>query len=175
MTHTDGAGQPSLTGREAPPHPSPVLLFEHQGWRAGIVTRCVANVIDLVVTLAALASIYLGVSAVFFLWNPRGFRFPTPGLAVTIVVGSCVAAVYFAVAWMVTGRTYGDYVLGVRVVARDGHRLHPGVALVRAAACVAFPIGLVWVGLSEQNRSVQDIFLRTAVIYDWQDGVPPPD
>jgi hypothetical protein len=29
-------------------------------------------------------------------------------------------------------------------------------------------IGLGWAALSRQNRSVQDIVLRTSVIYDWE-------
>jgi hypothetical protein len=41
------------------------------------------------------------------------------------------------------------------------------LALVRAAFCVIFPIGLLWVLFSGQNRSLQDLVLRTSVIYDW--------
>ena len=29
-------------------------------------------------------------------------------------------------------------------------------------------IGLLWVALSRENRSVQDLVLRTSVVYDWQ-------
>jgi hypothetical protein len=31
-----------------------------------------------------------------------------------------------------------------------------------------FPIGLLWVAVSRENRSAQDLALRTSVIYDWQ-------
>ena len=40
-------------------------------------------------------------------------------------------------------------------------------ALLRAAFCVAFPIGLFWCVVSRKNRSVQDVVLRTSVIHDW--------
>jgi hypothetical protein len=32
---------------------------------------------------------------------------------------------------------------------------------------VLFPILLLWVAVSRQNRSVQDLVLRTSVVYDW--------
>ena len=38
--------------------------------------------------------------------------------------------------------------------------------------CVVFPIGLLWCVVSEENRSVQDLLLRTSVIYDWSVRVP---
>ena len=73
--------------------------------------------------------------------------------------------------WSISGRTYGDVVMGLRVVNFRGHRLHVVGALVRAVACAAFPIGLLWVAVSRENRSVQDMVLRTSVIYDWQPRV----
>jgi uncharacterized RDD family membrane protein YckC len=55
----------------------------------------------------------------------------------------------------------------LRVVNSKGQRLHPFAAIVRASLCVILPIGLLWVLVSGQNRSLQDLFLRTSVIYDW--------
>ena len=78
---------------------------------------------------------------------------------------------------MGSGRTYGNHVMGLRVVNREGRRLHPLGAFVRAALYVIFPIGLLWVMVSGQNRSLQDLIVRTSVIYDW-DVRPiqaPPD
>ena len=40
-------------------------------------------------------------------------------------------------------------------------------ALLRAVLCVLFPIGLFWIVLSSENRSVQDVLLRSSVVYDW--------
>jgi hypothetical protein len=48
--------------------------------------------------------------------------------------------------------------------------------LVRAVLCVAFPPLLFWAIVN--RRSVQDLVLRTAVIYDWAEqprGTPPSD
>jgi uncharacterized RDD family membrane protein YckC len=39
------------------------------------------------------------------------------------------------------------------------------VGLLRAICCVLFPIGLLWVVVDRQRRSLQDIVFRTRVIY----------
>jgi uncharacterized RDD family membrane protein YckC len=90
-------------------------------------------------------------------------------------VGALLLILYLAVSWMGNGRTYGDHVMGLRVVNRQGRRLHPLGALARAALYVIFPIGLLWVLISGQNRSLQDLVLRTSVIYDWEvHPIKPP-
>jgi uncharacterized RDD family membrane protein YckC len=62
--------------------------------------------------------------------------------------------------------------MGVRVVSRKGERIGWGGAAVRSAFCAVFPFGLLWVIVSGANRSVQDVVLRTSVIYDWVIGIP---
>jgi uncharacterized RDD family membrane protein YckC len=39
------------------------------------------------------------------------------------------------------------------------------VGLPRAICCVLFPIGLLWVVIDRQRRSLQDIVFRTRVVY----------
>jgi uncharacterized RDD family membrane protein YckC len=141
----------------------------YQGSRAGFASRALANSIDLLAILGVLAGIYFGAAMLLFLWNPRKFHFPGPSLTVVTAVGTGIAVAYFAIQWMTSGRTYGDYVLGLRVVDHHGRRLRAGLAVLRAAACVLFPIGLFWTAVSRDNRCVQDIVLRTSVIYDWVD------
>lgn len=138
-----------------------------QGSRAGAVSRGAANVIDGLVLFVAMIALYLGVAAVKFLWRPRTFTFPAPSWnVITIIVGS-LTVLYFAISWMTSGRTYGDRVLGLRVVNRRGERVHAITALVRAALCVIFPIGLLWVVVDRNSRSAQDLLFRTSVIYEW--------
>ena len=74
--------------------------------------------------------------------------------------------------WALDGRTYGCHVLGLRVVSYRGSRMRPLGALLRAVFCVFFPIGLLWCAASRANRSVQDVVLRTSVVYDWEPGSP---
>ena len=88
-----------------------------------------------------------------------------------------VTVVYLTGCWAITGRTWGSHVMGLRVVDRKGRRLRPTVALLRGLFCTFFPIGLVWCGVNPSRRSVQDIVLRTSVVYHWvpaAGGQPTP-
>jgi maltooligosyltrehalose synthase len=107
------------------------------------------------------------VAGFLFLLHPASFHFPRDlGWSIPLI-GFVVAAPYLAFGWYTTGRTYGDALLGLRVVNHDGKKLHFLVALLRAIACVVFPIGVLWVAVSGANRSVQDVVFRTSVVYDW--------
>lgn len=137
-----------------------------QGRRAGIVSRVFANTIDFAILLVMLGALYFGWSAVLFLRRGSNFRFPTVSYAGAYVAGAIVFTLYFALTWWGTGRTYGDQVLGLRVVNRKGARLGFWHALLRAVLCVLFPLLLFWAIVN--NRSVQDLVVRTSVIYDWE-------
>ena len=143
----------------------PAEARDFQGERAGIVSRVIANAIDLAILVAVLAGVYLGWSAFLFLRHGSSFRFPTVTYPGVYLAGVIVLTLLFTAAWSTTGRSYGDRVLGLRVVDRHGARLAVGLAFVRAALCVAFPLLLFWAIMD--RRSVQDLILRTRVIYDW--------
>jgi uncharacterized RDD family membrane protein YckC len=138
-----------------------------QGRRAGIVTRTVANIVDFSVVVSVIAGGYAAWCAVSFLVNPTRFSFPSPSFLVLLLCYCLVLFVYLMVSWATTGRTYGDHLLGLRVVNIRGERMRWSGAMVRSAFCVVLPIGLYWAVLSPTNRSIQDAVLRTSVIYDW--------
>jgi uncharacterized RDD family membrane protein YckC len=138
-----------------------------QGRRAGLVSRLLANTVDFCIDALVVAAGYAGAAALRFLWNSRTFTFPAPGFGVLVIVGGVVMVLYLAACWTATGRTYGDHLLGLRVVNWRGRRLRPVGALLRAVLCVLFPIGLFWIALSRENRSLQDVLLRSSVVYDW--------
>lgn len=131
------------------------------------MTRVFASVIDLGVVIGIVAAIYGGVAAAAFLIKPSAFHWPDRLAWGFPVVGLVILVPYLTFCWSTTGRTYGDSVLGVRVVNHRGERLRFAGAVLRALACAVFPIGLFWVAVSPHNRSLQDIVLRTSVIYDW--------
>ena len=116
---------------------------------------------------------YLGVSAVRFLWRSWAFTFPTPSFLLMLVLGGVTAVLYLTATWGTTGRSYGKHLLGLRVVGPFG-RLRLGGAFVRSVLCVVFPIGVLWVVVSRENRSLQDAVLRTSVVYDWLGGDEEP-
>lgn len=148
--------------------PLPREARPYQGQRAGLVTRLVAAVIDGVVVMLVLLAGYLGWAGLLFLVDPRGFGFPDASLFMSLAAGFVVVVVYLGGAWWISGRSYGCLVMGLRVVSFRGERMQFVGAFVRAVLCAVFPIGLLWVAVSRENRSAQDLFLRTSVIYDWQ-------
>ncbi len=139
----------------------------YQGQRAGLISRLLASAVDMVVVAGVVGAGYLAVSAVVFLWNPGGFRFPA--LDRTWLLAACGAVLfcYLSASWALTGRTWGDLLLGLRVVNYRGGPLRLSGAALRAALCVVFPIGIFYVAVSRANRSVADVVLRTSVVYDW--------
>src|SRR3954454_25040363 len=123
------------------------------GAPAGIVSRALAALLDAALVLVTLVAGYAGFVGLLFVSHPTNFTFPSTPLAAIIAVGLVLAAGYLAVSWAATGRTYGDHVLGLRVVARRGGRLRTRWALLRAVGYVVFPIGLAWAAVSRQNSS----------------------
>jgi uncharacterized RDD family membrane protein YckC len=94
--------------------------------------------------------------------------FPSPTLALALTVLGVIGWVYLTVSWVTSGRTLGNQLLGLRVVTARDRRLPWSVAALRAVAYIVFPLGLLWSAVSGKRRSLQDIVLRTQVIYDWR-------
>ncbi|MGW4487253.1 RDD family protein [Amycolatopsis sp. NPDC004368] len=134
---------------------------------AGIVTRLLAAFLDAAVTGLITVGGYFAVVAGLFAASPLSFRWPAapPALAGAITVA--VAIAYLTVSWATIGRTYGEALLGLRVLGRR-RRLGWPRSAARAVFCVVFPIGLLWAAVSRHRRSVQDVVLRTTVVYDWR-------
>jgi uncharacterized RDD family membrane protein YckC len=147
--------------------PVPREARPFQGEAAGVVTRLIANTIDGALVVVLLVGGYLGFNGVLFLLDPRGFQFTGASVFKSVATASVAMLLYFTVTWATTGRTYGDHVMGLRVVNRHRRRVRPLAALIRAALCIIFPIGLLWCAVSRSRRSVQDELLRTWVIYEW--------
>jgi uncharacterized RDD family membrane protein YckC len=144
----------------------------HQGRGAGVVTRLVAAAVDAGVVAALLVGGYLVYAGLVFMVSPLRFRPPDPAWLLGLTWVLTVLVAYLAAAWWVGGRTYGDRVMGVRVVGRRGGRMGACRALVRAVLCAVFPVGLLWCAVDRRHRSVQDLLLRTSVVYDWQQSRP---
>ena len=142
-----------------------------QGRRAGVVSRLLADAIDLVVVIASLAAVYLAIAGFRFLVRPRAFSWPELSALNLVTLGWILLIGYLTIGWANTGRTFGKTVLGLRVVA-DGSRPRLWRAFARAVLCAALPIGLLWCVLSHRNASVQDLLVRTTVVYDWEPRLP---
>lgn len=132
---------------------------------AGVVSRGVAAVIDLVVVGIVLAAIYLGLLLAGLMFHPAAFRLPTVSAVFSTAMLFVVAVCYLTACWTVSGCTVGAVTMGLRVTGRHGNRLSPAVALLRAVACVLLPVGLLWVAVDRKRRSLQDIVFGSRVSY----------
>ena len=144
---------------------------EFQGERAGFATRFLASSIDVALVALLMMGIWLGIEILQLIFTP-GVEVQPPRAATLVVWGYVFTTFYWTVAWATSGRSLGAWVMGVRVVNRKGDRLSWPISLARAAFSVAFPVGLAWALISKRNRSVQDVVLRTIVIYDWSPRAP---
>ena len=132
---------------------------------AGIVSRGVAAIIDLVVAGVIVGVLYLGVALTQLVLQPQAFRFPAPNAFFSTTVMFAVAVLYLAGCWVTSGCTAGAVVMGLRVVGRGSTGVSLLVAVLRAVACVVFPIGLAFVAVDGRRRSVQDVVFGTRVVY----------
>jgi uncharacterized RDD family membrane protein YckC len=129
------------------------------------VSRGLAAVIDFLVVGVILAVLYLSVVLSSLMFHSTAFSFPSLGVVFSSAVAFVVAVLYLVSCWSVSGSTAGAVVMGLRVVGRRSPRLPPVTALLRAIACVVFPIGLLWVAVDRQRRSLQDLLFGSRVIY----------
>jgi uncharacterized RDD family membrane protein YckC len=155
----------TATGR----HPLAQALGGH---RAGFASRAMADAVDFgIVWLIGLA-LLLSAGVVHYLLTGPPFGVPALRLWLSGPLGGLLAVAYLTAGWGTTGRTLGKQLAGLRVVHRTGNRLGPVRALLRAVLYVLFPVGLLWVLVSRHNASVQDLLVRSAVVYDWSYHAP---
>jgi len=135
--------------------------------RAGLVSRLLASVADLaILVVAGLAVLLLSAVLRYFVAGPP-FVLPSASVAFESTAAFVVATAYLAYFWTATGRTPGNQLLGLRVVDARERRLGAGRATLRAVLCLLLPVGLLWAAVSRRNASLQDLVLRTTVVYDW--------
>lgn len=139
----------------------------YQGANAGVATRVAAASIDVVVVGLGLLTGYGGYVGLRLLLSPRTYQLPDPSVAAGTTAFLVVLVLYLSVLWATTGRTYGDHVMGITVVGGHGSKLGPVRALVRAVLYAVFPLGLLWCAISAKRHSLQDVVLRTQVVYAW--------
>lgn len=132
---------------------------------AGIITRGLAAIIDLFVVLLIMSALYGGLVLVRLVYSPAAFSPPSLNAVFSTLVTFVVAVLYLTGCWTVSGSTAGAVTMGLRVVGRRSQRVRLPVGLLRAIACVLFPIGLLWVVIDRERRSLQDIAFRTRVVY----------
>ena len=83
------------------------------------------------------------------------------------------AFLYYWVSTAVTGRTIGKWLVGLRIVERDGQPLRGRGAFVRVItfplSFLVFGLGFLGIVVGEERRAWHDKFAKTVVVYDWGD------
>ena len=143
-----------------------------QGRAAGFVTRLIAYFVDLVVITGILAlSGWLAVVADNLI--------ATIGLTSNVTVATVYAVsipfiigTYFVVLWALTGRTIGKWLMGLKVVGRDGLPPTIGRSLLRligyGVSMLFMWAGYFWVIIDDERQGWHDHLAKTWVIYDYE-------
>jgi len=161
------AGEPGLGSDASVPKDA----RPYQGHRAGVISRALAAIIDVVLVIAVLFVINLGIAlARLIIERVQGDTLPQFGWS--IAAGVLLLWLAWTYAWASTGRSLGMHIMGLKIVNYSGHRVRLPVAALRSAFCLIFPLGLIWVIFSPANRSLQDVVLRTSVVHDWVMDLP---
>ena len=149
-----------------------------RGQRAGLITRLIADGIDLAIVAGLLFGGAVAIGVVMYMLGDGGFRLPHGGPIVTVIAYPLVEIAYLTTMWGADGQSFGKRILGLRVLERNGGHLRRLRALGRAVF-VTFLGGpsLLWVAVSRRNLAVHDIVLRTSCVHDWSTATaitPPP-
>jgi len=145
---------------------------EVTGHYAGPVGRALAYALDTVVVTL----IYTGTGATFD-WLARSLM-DTSLVAevetwVSAVLLTAWSFLYFFGSLAVAGRTPGQALVGLRVVARDGATLAPLSAFVRTLVLplsfLLLGLGLVGVVIGREHRALHDVVGGSAVVLDFGD------
>lgn len=133
---------------------------------AGLVSRAVALLIDVLVLVVGTAAMYIVLiegSGLMLGGTPSWVRPLTGALA------GVLPTAYFTLAWWLTGQTVGDVVMGVAVTRADGTHLTLFRALLRAVVGLALaPVwlaGMIATLLDDRRRSLLDMVFGTVVVY----------
>ena len=143
-----------------------------QSTRAGIVSRLTADAIDLVAITILYFVILVGWATVVYLATSKPFALPNPAPRFDAIALFVLQVIYLTVGWSGPRRTAGKALLGLRVVRRDGELVSVPRGFVRAFICALIGVPLLlWAAVSKRNAALYDVPLKTAVIYDWHNGV----
>jgi uncharacterized RDD family membrane protein YckC len=152
-----------------PPRPAAGSVSD-QGNYAGSVSRFLGYAIDLGASTVVFTLALAGVAFVIQVVTSHRVTWTRSDtlVAVLFVVWQFF---YFGYSWAVASRSFGMYVLGLRVVRADGTEITPRQGVVRA---LVFPLSFLLLGLGflgillqRERRALHDLIAGTAVVYAW--------
>jgi uncharacterized RDD family membrane protein YckC len=142
------------------------------GQPAGFFSRLEAFILDLfVILIASLGTVWMAGLILGFFIRPFFDVNIRPILYLPVVV-SITIVFYFLFFWSLLGYTPGKFLLGLKIVRRDGSKLGLGRAIVRfigywISALVVF-LGFIWIIFDPHRQGWHDKLAGTQVIYTWE-------
>ena len=139
------------------------------GSYAGIVTRAVAFVLDLLILNGILFGAALVVGLVIEAFGGFSINLDLGGALLAGATWSLAFATYFILWWSLTGQTPGMRALGVKVLTSSGDRVRPRRGLLRvigmAIAAIPFLAGYLLILVTTRRQGLHDVIARTVVVY----------
>jgi len=140
------------------------------GHYSGAVSRAVAALLDLLFIFVSYTLGVAGVNLLLSIFTDKSLNTNSSAPRATIAL-LLWAFVYTFGFLVITGRTPGKAIVGMRVVEKDGGPLHAGRAFVRVLlmplSLALAGLGLLWIIFQRHHRALHDLIAGTAVVYDW--------
>lgn len=145
-----------------------------KGYYAGFVSRLLAYAVDIIIIVVSL--IFAGwlvntVSNLFTLGIIDSIAIEHK-ILVTTIATMIFSATYFILFWTLVGRTPGKFLMGLRVISRNGRPITFWQALRRYLgyylSALALYAGFLWVLIDNRRQGWHDKLANTFVVYDWE-------
>jgi uncharacterized RDD family membrane protein YckC len=138
---------------------------------AGLITRSISFFVDALIIAALYTGSRFGMIAVksmLVLSLPRLTHFI--GEVFTWTTSFLLIPTYYILFWTVAARTPGKWLLGLRLVTKDGKKVRFGRACLRFVAFTVsiapFFVGLIAIAFDRRRRAWHDRIAGTLVVYD---------
>jgi uncharacterized RDD family membrane protein YckC len=134
------------------------------GPAAGPVSRGIAWVLDIFIVAIIFTgtAVVAGIVAAFVGAHARDLTRAV--VSAYLILLPAMLACYYALFWVLVGRTPGMALLGLRVVATGRRRLSWPAVLIRAVTLAYFPIGALWALVDRRHQGIHDKLARTEVV-----------
>ena len=142
------------------------------GTPAGFFSRLEAFIIDLLlITVISLGAIGGGELIIRFFMRPF-FELNFHLVRYSPMIVTAVIVIYNLFFWTLLGYTPGKFLLGVKIVRRNGSKLGLGRAIVRFVgywiSIIPLGLGFIWIILDPKREGWHDKLAGTHVIYTWE-------
>jgi uncharacterized RDD family membrane protein YckC len=135
---------------------------------AGLVTRGVAFLVDVLIVNAIALATTVGIGLVVSALDPGKSAVHLPELLLTAAGWLLFGATYLVGFWVLVGHTPGMRLMGIRVACAGGGRVTFGRGLRRLVGVVlsilTLGLGFLLVLVDDRRRALQDLLAGTVVI-----------